>query len=161
MHSKVRPRLAARQARELPDLDRFGQFLRCRDYARTGQPSGSLLRVPPRCPHDLRAVVAPYRLGLGRADDQEGAHVDLERVQVGQVDGADGFLGAADVAGEDDRGVGGAVFQEEFAGLADLPGAAAGAGVVEGEGQVGGGRRVEAFGDDFPGLEAVGEEMTA
>ena len=43
--------------------------------------SGSRLRIPAGRPHDLLAVPAPDRPGLGGTDQQDRAHVDLGRVQ--------------------------------------------------------------------------------
>ncbi len=62
-----------------------------------------------------------------------------------------------DVPGHHHGGVRRPVLQQHLAGLADLPGAAAGTGVVEGEHQVRRRRGAQPAGDDLPGLEAVGE----
>ena len=83
------------------------------------------------------------------------------RVEVGQPHGPYALLRAADIARDDDRGVRGAVLQQQLTGLADLPGTAARARVVQGEHQVGRGRRAQPPAMTSHGLSRSESEMTA
>ena len=95
--------------------------------------------------------------GAARADDDQALHVDRRRVELGQGGDRQRLLGPADVASDDDDGVGGAALEQDLLGVGDLGGARPGRRVVDREHEVGLGDGAQPLLDERPRLEPVGQ----
>ena len=108
-------RPVARQVHQAP----FRQAPGCRaDYVDATR-HRCPLAVPTECSAAQRTERGPHlaggrTTGGGRADDQQALHVDRLGVELGQRGDGQRLLGAADVAADDDDGVGGPVLEQQL-----------------------------------------------
>ena len=98
---------------------------------------------------------------MGIADEYDGEHVDVLRVELGKGGDLDFLVVATRLTDVAHRGLRRAHLQEEFHEAVELPVAPVRLGIVDGCDEIAAGCRLDAALDEFPGRHQVGERDDA